>query len=76
MSLLLDPPPAQCPPAPVAAPRSKRRCAPNRGLVVPQRYAFIPDGGLVGTVFVNAISNVLSTAARQTVVKVRMRGPV
>ena len=26
-------------------------------------YAFIPDGGFVGTVFVNAISNLLSTAA-------------
>ena len=26
-------------------------------------YAFIPDSGFVGTVFVNALSNLLSTAA-------------
>jgi len=29
------------------------------------RYSFIPDSGLVGTVFVNAVSNVLSTYATE-----------
>jgi len=35
-------------------------------------YAFIPDGSFVGTVFVNATSNILSTAARE--VKVTLKG--
>jgi len=34
------------------------------------RYAFIPDGSFVGTAFVNATSNILSTAARQVTAKV------
>ena len=33
-------------------------------------YAFIPDGSFVGTVFVNATSNVLSTAARAVTLRV------
>lgn len=33
-------------------------------------YAFIPDGSCVGTVFVNAISNVLATAARKLTLKI------
>ena len=28
-------------------------------------YSFVPDGSFVGTAFVNATSNILSTAARQ-----------
>jgi len=32
-------------------------------------YAFIPDAGYVGTVFVNSMSNLLSTMARDIVVK-------
>merc|ERR1740121_2281417 len=30
-------------------------------------YAFIPDGGMVGTCFVNSVSNLLSTMASETV---------
>lgn len=34
-------------------------------------YAFIPDAGFVGTVFVNAMSNLLATMARDVVVTLR-----
>lgn len=29
-------------------------------------YSFIPDGGFVGTVFINTISNILTTMARSS----------
>lgn len=34
-------------------------------------YAFIPDAGFVGTVFVNAISNMLTTAARNVLLTLK-----
>jgi Mg-chelatase subunit ChlD len=34
------------------------------------QYAFIPDAGFVGTVFIHAIANLLSTCARDTVVRI------
>eukprot|EP00438_Fugacium_kawagutii_P004411 Skav228596 [mRNA] locus=scaffold1161:124212:130225:+ [translate_table: standard] len=34
-------------------------------------YAFIPDAGFVGTVFVNAMSNLLSTMAKDAVLTLR-----
>ncbi|CAJ1424824.1 unnamed protein product, partial [Effrenium voratum] len=37
-------------------------------------YAFIPDAGFVGTVFVNAMSNLLVTMAKDVVVTVRPAG--
>lgn len=37
-------------------------------------YAFIPDAGLVGTIFVNAIANLLATAARDAVVQLAPLG--
>jgi hypothetical protein len=40
------------------------------------QYAFIPDGSFVGTAFVNATSNILSTAARQLVLKLSNVGDV
>lgn len=39
-------------------------------------YAFIPDGGFVGTAFVNATSNILATAARQLTLKISSDFPV
>ena len=33
-------------------------------------FAFIPDGSLVGTVFINAVANALSTVAQQAILKI------
>lgn len=38
------------------------------------QYAFIPDSGLVGTVFVNALSNILSTQAKNVKVQIEIEG--
>eukprot|EP00750_Incisomonas_marina_P031429 INCI814.1.p1 GENE.INCI814.1~~INCI814.1.p1 ORF type:complete len:892 (-),score=174.59 INCI814.1:1298-3973(-) len=38
------------------------------------QYSFIPDSGLVGTVFVNALSNILSTQAKNVKVLLEVEG--
>lgn len=36
------------------------------------RYAFIPDSGFVGTVFVHALANLLTTAAQKVVLNLEV----